>query len=97
MNDEQIKSIIVGVKQKGSVGAQLHEQELAILQLALEVEILKAKLEAKEQTKIIRNVIQIATKGDYLLTLCDDGTIWIRSIVVDAHHIWLKYPPIPQD
>jgi len=96
MNSVDIKFLIVNLKNKRLSGAQLREEELAILQLNHDVEILLARLEAREQIKTIRKVVQISYYNNELIALCDDGTIWNHFGYAETSK-WLKFVEIPQD
>jgi len=96
MNSVDIKFLIVNLKNKRLSGAQLREEELAILHLNHDVEILLARLEAREQIKTVRKVVQISYYNNELIALCNDGTIWSHFGYAETSK-WLKFVEIPQD
>ena len=40
-----------------------------------------------------RKIIQVTTSGDYILVLCDDGTLWCKFTVFRE---WIQVDEIPQ-
>jgi len=91
MDKSHLNLLIAQCREQYIVGAPLHETELAILDLADQIDNLRAQITFKEPPTNAKP-IQIAYDDGEIFAVGDDGTIWRLTLGQ-----WCLVPPIPQD